>query len=163
MMMIDNFKIQIIHFVFNFSKQPIKLVQLLEANSHLLDGMHLDGKKLGFRLRVGRAYVLFFILAHLFIVPLSFLTHKLFIYLDCHASILVAVLFTSILFVSFGLFRDWLSDSVGRYKIEKSWSVHFPHFSYKSYANKIDKIYSQSKHKNIDVKDLEYFILDKLS
>ena len=76
--MLENLKENIISYIYNISKQPVKLNQLLYANLLFNEGMKLDGTKLGFRLRLGRAYIVFLILAHFIIVPISLITHNLF-------------------------------------------------------------------------------------
>ena len=63
--MIQKIKDKIIDYAYVISNQPVKLQELLSANSLLIEGMHLDGKKLGFRLKLGRAYVIFLVLIKL--------------------------------------------------------------------------------------------------
>ena len=46
--MIQKIKDKIIDYTYVISNQPVKLQELLSANSLLNEGMHLDGKKLGF-------------------------------------------------------------------------------------------------------------------
>ena len=86
--MFEKIKENIISYIYKVSKQPVKLTQLLEANLLHHEGMKLDGSKLGFRLRLGRAYVVFLLLSHIIILPFALISHSLFIALDCHASII---------------------------------------------------------------------------
>ena len=65
--MFENFKLKIISYIYNISKQPVKLDKLLEANLLFAEGMKLDGTKLGFRLRLGRAYIVFLTIANIII------------------------------------------------------------------------------------------------
>jgi hypothetical protein len=162
-MMFEKLKLIIIHNIYNVSKQPIKLNKLLEANQLYLEGMKLDGTKLGFRLRLGRAYVVFLLLAHLIILPLSFILHHFFTVLDCHASILLAVFFTAMLFGIFSFFKEWTRDCVTKLRIKQLWSLHFPHFPYDEFNKEITIIYELSMEENIKSTDLERYILDKLS
>jgi hypothetical protein len=161
--MLETIKLTIIKNIYNISKQPIKLPQLLQANQLYNEGMKLDGSKLGFRLRLGRAYVVFLLLAHIVIIPLSFLIHNFFKMLDCHAAIILAIFFTALLFGIFSFFKEWTRDCVAKQRIMQTWVLHFPHFPYEEYNKEIDKIYALAIEENIKDSDLEMFILDKLS
>lgn len=155
-------KEKIINYVFNISNQPVLFHQLLQANKLYNDGLHLDGKKLGFRLKMGRAYIVFFVLIHLFIIPASLILHGLFAKLDCHASIVLTVIFTAVVFICFGLFKEWLEDEVARRRIREAWSIHFPLFTHKEYSKKVSEIYDEALLLDVQKKDLEQFVLDKL-
>lgn len=155
-------KQRILNYVFNISKQPVLFHQLLQANKLFIDGMHLDGKRLGFRLRMGRAYAVFLTLIHLFIIPGAIILHTLFMNLDCHASIIAAVVFTAVVFICFGLFKEWLEDEIANVRIKEAWAVHFPLFSYEQYNKKVNEIYEEASLLDIQKKELEQFVLDKL-
>jgi hypothetical protein len=161
--MLNKLKLLIIQNIYNISKQPIKLAQLLQANQLHNEGMKLDGTKLGFRLRLGRAYVVFLLLAHIVILPLSFIIHKYFTMVDCHAAIIMAIFFTALLFGIFSFFKEWTRDCVTKQRIMQTWSLHFPHFPYEEYNKEIDDIYTLALTENIKESDIEMFILDKLS
>ena len=161
--MLENLKEKIISDIYNISKQPIKLNILLQANQLFNEGMKLDGTKLGFRLKLGRAYLVFIVLAHIIIAPVALLTHNLFSLLNCHASIIIAVFFTAWLFGIFNFFKEWTRDGVTKRRIRDMWSLHFPHFPYDEYNLEVSKIYEQSIEEEIKQSDLERFILDKLS
>ena len=161
--MFENIKLKVISYIYNISKQPVKLNQLLHANLLFNEGMKLDGTKLGFRLRIGRAYVVFLLLAHFVIIPVAILTHNLFQILDCHASIVLAVFFTALLFGMFSFFKEWTRDCVTKQRIKQMWSLHFPHFPYDEYNKEVSEIYQISINEEIKQSDLERFILDKLS
>ena len=47
--------------------------------------------------------------------------------------------------------------------IKKSWKLHFPFFSYEDYSIKIDVIFDNSIKDEISKRDLEKYILDKLT
>lgn len=160
--MIESIKKRIINYVFNISRQPVLLHELLEANKLFNEGMHLDGKKLGFRLRMGRAYLVFVLLAHVVIIPAAGITHVFFMKADCHASIVVAILFTGLVFASFGLFKEWLSDEIAKKRIKTAWELHFPHFPYEEYQEEVSRIYDEALSKDIGKKDMQRFIVDKL-
>jgi hypothetical protein len=161
--MFETLKLKIISYIYNISKQPIKFHTLLEANQLFNEGMKLDGTILGFRLRLGRAYLIFLILAHLIIVPMALVAHQLFTVLDCHASIVVAVFFTAWLFGIFSFFKEWTRDSVTRQRIKDAWGLQFPYFPYDEYNQEINTIYEQALKDDIKKQDLEAYILDKLS
>ncbi len=152
----------IVNYVFKVSQQPVLLHELLQANKLFNEGMHLDGKKLGFRLNMGRAYLVFVLLIHVLIIPLALILHTFFIHMDCHASIIFAIFFTGIVFASFGIFKEWLSDQIALNKITTAWKLHFPHFPYKDYQDKVCKIYAQALVEDIQKKDLQRYILDRL-
>ncbi len=161
--MIQKFKNLIVNYTYVISKQPVKLQELLSANSSMQEGIHLDGTKLGFRLKLGRAYVIFLILINIIMLPLTFATHEVFQSGDCHVSILITLFVTGAIFASFGLFRDWLCDEVAIKRIQIMWNIHFPHFSYKDYNVKVNNIYKESLKQNISKNELERYIMDELS
>ncbi len=125
--------------------------------------MKLDGTILGFRLRLGRAYIVFLIIAHILILPIALILHELFAILDCHASILLAVFFTALLFGVFSFFKEWTRDGVTQQRIKNAWSLQFPYFDYDEYNDEINSIYEQALRDDIPKNDLEQYILDKLS
>ena len=161
--MFEKIKKSIISYIYNISKQPVKLSELLEANALFNEGMNLDGTRLGFRLKTGKAYFLFIVLIHIIIIPLSFLAHKLFAMLDCHASIIVAVIFTAFVFGMFSVFKDWTRDAVTKERIKNMWALHFPHFPYEEFNKEVSSIYEKAKVDEIKHVDLERYILDNLS
>ena len=161
--MFENLKSIIITYIYKVSKQPVKLNELLAANQLFQEGMKLDGSKLGFRLRIGRAYIVFLILAHIIILPIALVTHEMFQVLNCHASIIIAIFFTALLFGMFTFFKDWTRDSVTKQRIKQMWSLHFPHFPFNEFSVEVADIYSQAQSEEIKQSNLERYILDKLS
>jgi hypothetical protein len=160
--MYQKFKQFLISYIYVISNQPVKLQELLSANCSFNEGLHLDGKKLGFRLKLGRAYLVFLALVNVVLLPLALITHTIFKLVDCHISIFITIFVTGVIFAFFGLFKDWLSDEVAKRRIQMMWVLHFPHFSYEEYNIQVDKIYALSMEENISKQDLERFILDKL-
>lgn len=161
--MFEKLKENIINYIYNISKQPVKLNVLLQANILFNEGMKLDGTKLGFRLRSARAYLLFLVLIHLIIIPTSYIIHELFAALDCHASIIIAVIFTAFLFGIFNYFKEWTNDAVSKMRIKQMWSLHFPHFPYDEFHLEVSNIFEKAKNEDIKHVDLERYILDHLS
>jgi len=161
--MIQTLKKLIISYVYIISNQPVKLQELLMANQLIIEGIHLDGDKLGFRLRLGRAYLVFLAIINLILLPISLGGHVIFQMADCHLSIFIAIFVTGIIFASFGIFRDWLTEEVARTRIKKMWSLHFPLFRYEEYSGEINQIFMKSVDENIQKQDLERYILENLS
>ena len=161
--MIKSLKNKIIDFTYAISNQPVKLQELLSANSLLNEGMHLDGKKLGFRLKLGKAYAVFLVLINIMMLPVTLVTHELFRGGDCHISIIITLFVTGLIFASFGLFRDWLSDEVALKRINMMWKLHFPLFTYTQYNHKVDDIYKKSLEENISKTELQRYVMDELT
>ena len=161
--MFDKLKENIIDYIYIISKQPVKLSELLQANTLFREGMLLDDSKLGFRLRTNRAYIVFILIIQLIIIPLAFLAHNLFAILDCHASIIVAMIFTAFLLGIFHCFKDWTKDAVTKSRIKQMWVLHFPHFPYEEFNKEVTNIYERAQSQDIKQVDLERYILDNLS
>jgi hypothetical protein len=161
--MFNKLKENIIDYIYIISKQPVKLSELLQANTLFREGMILDGSKLGFRLKNSRAYLVFILISQLIVIPLALLAHNLFAILDCHASIIVAMIFTAFLFGIFNCFKDWTRDAVTKARIKQMWILHFPHFPYEEFNEEVASIYEKAKDHDIKQVDLERYILDNLS
>ena len=159
----ESFKNKILEYVYIISKQPILLKDLLVANRQHNEGMHVDPAKLGFRIRLTRAYIVYIALISMILIPLSLLTHKLLAKVDAHISIIGAMIITAAIFIGFNFFRDRLRDVVTLELIKRSWKLHFPFFSYEEYSQKIDEIFGNSINEEISKRDLEKYILEKLT
>ena len=133
-------KDRILEYIYTISKQPILLKDLLVANRQHNDGMHVDPAKLGFRIRLIRAYIVYIGIVLAIIVPISLLTHKPLAKIDPHISILGAMVITAVIFIGFNFFRDKMRDTMTKELIVRSWKLHFPFFSYEEYSSKIDEI-----------------------
>ena len=157
------FKNRILEYVYIISKQPILLKDLLVANRQHNEGMHVDPAKLGFRIRLTRAYTLYVAIVLGILVPISLLTHKPLAKIDPHISIVGAMIITAAIFIGFNFFRDKLRDVVTKELIKRSWKLHFPFFSYEEYSKKIDEIFESSIKDEVTKRDLEKYILDKLT
>ena len=156
-------KDKVLEYVYTISKQPILLKDLLVANRQHLDGMHVDPAKLGFRIKLVRAYIVYIGLVLSIIIPTSLLTHKPLIKVDPHVSIVGAMIITAAIFMGFNFFRDRMRDSITKELIKRSWKLHFPYFSYEEYSAKIDEIFEKSIKDEISKRDLEKYIKDNLS
>ena len=156
-------KSKILEYIYTVSKQPILLKDLLVANRQYNEGMHVDPAKLGFRLNLMRAYMVYIAIVLAILVPISLLTHKPLAKIDPHISILGAMIITAAIFIGFNFFRDKMRDIMTKELIKKSWKLHFPFFSYEDYSIKIDVIFDNSIKDDISKRDLEKYILDKLT
>ena len=161
--MFKKLKLTIIDYIYNVSKQPVKLDKLLEANALFNEGMKLDGTKLGFRIKLGKAYIVFLALAHIIIIPVAYIAHEIFKSVDCHASIVLAVFFTALLFGIFNFFKEWTRDCVTRQRIKRMWSLHFPHFPFEEFSKDVAEIYEEALKDDVKHSDMERYILEKLS
>ena len=156
-------KNKILEYVYTISKQPILLKDLLVANRQHSDGMHVDPAKLGFRIRLVRAYIVYIGLVLAVVVPITLLTHKPLAKIDAHISIIGAMIITAAIFIGFNFFRDRMRDSITKELIKRSWKLHFPYFSYEEYSEKIEEIFEKSIKEEISKRDLEKYIKDNLS
>ncbi|CAM3495351.1 hypothetical protein [Arcobacter aquimarinus] len=156
-------KSSILEYIYTISKQPVLLKDLLVANRQHNEGMHVDPAKLGFRIRLTRAYFVYILIVLAILVPISLLTHKPLAKIDPHISILGAMIITAAIFIGFNFFRDKMRDVMTKELIKKGWKLHFPFFSYEEYSKKIDKIFENSIKDEISKRDLEKYILEKLT
>ncbi|MCT7909529.1 hypothetical protein N5915_08170 [Arcobacter lacus] len=156
-------KNKILEYIYTTSKQPILLKDMLIANRQFNNGMQVDPGKLGFRLKLARAYFLYILIVLGILVPISLLTHKPLAKIDPHISILGGMVITAVIFIGFNFFRDKMRDIMTKELIKKSWKLHFPFFSYEDYSIKIDDIFEKAMKEEVTKKDLERYILDKLT
>ena len=156
-------KNRILEYVYTISKQPVLLKDLLVANRQHSEGMHVDPAKLGFRIRLIRAYIVYIGLVLAILIPISLLTHKPLAKIDAHISIIGAMIITAAIFMGFNFFRDRMRDSITKELIKRSWKLHFPYFSYEEYSEKIEEIFEKSIKEEISKRDLEKYIKDNLS
>ena len=154
---------KIINYIYILSKQPILLRDLLEANRQYNEGMHVEPAKLGFRLKLGRAYLVYIFIVLAVLVPISAIMHKPLANIDPHISILGAMAITALIFMGFNFFNSKMRDVISYRQIKKSWQLRFPYFPYSEYSKKIESIYLQAIKEEISKKDLEKYILDRLS
>ncbi len=161
--MFQEIKNKIIDYVFITSKQPVLLKDLLIANDLYTEKMRVDASKLGFRLDIGKAYKAFAAIALVVVLPVALVAHMLLAKIDSHASIIVSILLTALIFIYFNIFRERLVDSMTIRRIRKAWKNHFPYFPYAEYHEKVAKLYEQAEKAEVPKKELEVYILDHLS
>jgi hypothetical protein len=153
---------KIIPYVFSLSDGPMLFRDLLKTNKMYQEGLKLEGKIPGFRLSIGRSYLVFVALWHLILLPASALFHTVLAKIDCHLLILMAILFTGMFFATYAIFKEYLIDTVALKIIKNAWANHFPHFDYDLHAKEVANIYSEGLEKEIPHKNMQLYILDRL-
>lgn len=156
-------KIKILNYIYNVSKQPVLLKDLLIVNKQLLNGLKPEEARLGFGLNLFRAYKIYCIIVIAILTPILALMHIELSMLNIHVSIFVSVFFTSMVFMGFGFFKDYTRNQITKNIVSKSWENHFPFFPYEKYSRKVDIFFEQAMKEEISRRDLERYILDKLS
>lgn len=162
---IDKFISQkLLPFVFVVSKNPILFHDLLEANRQIKDNITPNAAALGYKIDTKNMFIAFLLLAHiLFILPAVAIVHELFVKMDCHLSIIFAIVFTGLFFVSYSLFKEYLIGLISQERIKEGWKLHFPAFDYESYSKKVADIYNDAIKKKVPRGELEYFVMSNLS
>jgi hypothetical protein len=155
-------KEKIIDYVYTISNQPVIFRDLLSANSHYNEGMYVDAGKLGFRMRIWKAYLAYAGICAIVLIPLFLLLHKALEHLNFHISIIGSIIATAAIFIGFTFFKSWLRDGITLKLIKKVWAIHFPYFSYEKYSKKVEDIYNESLKKEIHKKDLQQYVLEQL-
>ncbi|KFN38684.1 MAG: hypothetical protein JU82_10570 [Sulfuricurvum sp. MLSB] len=153
---------KIVPYIFTLSDDPMLFRDMLNTNKMYQDGLKLEGKIPGFRLSIGRSYIVFIALWHLILFPASAIFHSVLAKIDCHLLILMAILFTGMFFATYAMFKEYLIDTVALRIIKKAWENHFPHFDYDLHAKEVAKIYSEALDKEVPHKNLQLYILDRL-
>lgn len=153
---------KIIPYVFSLSDSPMLLRDLLSTNKMYQDGLKLEGNVPGFRLSVGKSYIVFIILWHLIIFPTAALFHGKLAKIDFHLLIIMAILFTGMFFATYAIFKEYLIDTVAHKILRKGWENHFPHFDYDLHAKEVAKIYAEALEKEVPHKNMQLYILERL-
>jgi hypothetical protein len=157
---IDN---KILPFTFRVSEEPMLYRELLLANKLFDDGMKLEGKIPGMRIRVGRAIFLFAAVWHLvLILPATAIFHASLEKLDCHIAIVASVIFTGFFFSIYFVFKEWLIDRMALHRIKGAWKNHFTHFDYDAHHKEVTALYSKALEEGIPVKEIQLYILNRL-
>ncbi|QKF74274.1 putative membrane protein [Aliarcobacter faecis] len=154
---------RVLNYIYNTSKQPILLKDMLVASVQFNNGMEVDSSRLGFRLRLTRAYIVYIALVLAIIVPISLLTHKSLAKIDSHISIVGGMVITALIFMGFNYFMDLLKTSMTKATIKKAWSLHFPFFAYEEYSTKVNEIFENAMREEVSKRDLQKYILDRLA
>ena len=154
---------KVLDYVYTTSKQPILLKDMLVASVQFSNGMEVDSSRLGFRLRLTRAYIVYIALVLAVVIPISLLTHKLLANIDSHISIVGGMIITASIFMGFNYFMDLLKNTMTKETIKKAWSLHFPFFAYEEYSKDINQFFENAMKEEISKRDLQKYILDRLA
>ena len=154
---------KVLDYVYTTSKQPILLKDMLVASVQFSNGMEVDSSRLGFRLRLTRAYIVYIALVLAIIIPISILTHKPLANIDSHISIIGGMIITASIFMGFNYFMDLLKNTMTKETIKKAWSLHFPFFAYEEYSKDVNQFFENAMKEEISKRDLQKYILDRLA
>lgn len=149
-------------FVFTISNQPMRFSELMHANKIYNDGMNLEYNMTGFRVRLGRIYLVFILLVLFLAIFPTAIFHSALTHIDCHALIILSIIITILLFSTFAIFKSWLIEQVSKQLIMEGWKNHFPHFDYDNNAKKVSNIYTEALEQGIKNKDLQHHIITKM-
>ena len=151
----------IIDFAFEKPKYPMRFRELMEANRIFVD--NLDVKLIpGIKFCRLKLYLVYFIFWNLVIIPLSLLFHRLLAKLDCHISIILAILFTLLFFGTYKIFEEWIKKEAAKRLILDAWQKYLPHFDYDKHREEVAQIYKEALDRDIPKKDIERFVIDRL-
>lgn len=154
---------KILPFMFKLSEQPMLYRELLKANKLYDDGLKLEGKVPGMKIRIGRTILIFAVLWHLFfVVPGMGLFHDELTKMDCHLAIVLAVLFTGFFFASYFVFKEWVIERMAQHQIRQAWKNHFAHFDYDLHHREVAALYSKAIEDEIPNKELQLYILNNM-
>ena len=153
---------KIIPYIFTLSDSPMLLRELLHTNKMYQDGLKLEGNVPGFRMSIGKSYIVFIVLWHAIIIIPAILFHAKLAKLDCHLLMIMAILFTGMFFATYSIFKEYLIDTVALKIVKKGWANHFPHFDYDRHAKEVAIIYADALEKEIPHKNMQLYILEKL-
>lgn len=154
---------RVLNYIFTRSKQPVLLKDLLVATKQYNQGMEVDAGRLGFRLKLSRAYIVYIILVCLVLIPVSLLTHTALAKIDSHISIVGGMVITALIFMGFNFFKDKVVELMTKEVITRAWSLHFPYFAFEEYSKKFVKIFDQAMKEEVSKRDLQKYILDRLT
>ncbi len=153
----------IINVAFDKSDRPLSFMELLKANKIYDDKMSPQGQIPGIRLNLTKSFIIFVLLWHIVIIPVLILSHGILKDVDCHISIILAVLFTLLFFGTYFVFKEWLYEKMLLKKIKENWEHHFPLFGYEKNHETVSRLYTEALEKGIAKNKMRLFIFDNLS
>ncbi len=155
---------KLLPFVFTVSNNPILFQDLLDANRQIKDNLIPNSATLGYKVNTKNMFIAFLILVHIFFIfPGVGILHEILAKMDCHLSIISAIVFTGLFFVSYSIFKEYLIERISLKRIKEAWSLHFPLFDYETYSSKVAEIYNEAIKKKVPRGELEFFVMSKLS
>ena len=153
----------IVPFVFKLTAAPMRFKELLNANKFYHDGMNLENNIHGFKLRLGRAYLVFFAFFLLINIPVVGVLHEIIKDFDSHVLIILTALITGSFFILFSMFKEFLVEKVALIIIQKGWSKHLSLFPFDEYGKDVAFLYGQAVEEEIAIGNLQHYIFDHLS
>jgi len=155
---------KLLPFVFIVSKNPVLFHDLLDANRQMQDNMTPNSALLGYKIHTKNMFISFLFIIHMvFIFPAITILHEVFAKMNCHLSIISAIIFTGFFFVSYSIYKEYLLERISVRRIKEAWSLHFPLFDYDTYSKKLASIYNDAIKKKVSRGELEYFVMSNLS
>ena len=152
---------KIIDFAFTLPRYPMRFWELMEANRIYHD--HRDISRIpGIRYSRIRLYLVYFVIWNMVILPLALLFHSLLAKLDCHLSIILAIIFTLLFFGTYKIFEEWLKERVALQLIREAWSNYLPHFPYQKYGERVAQLYKEALERDIPRRKIEQFIISSI-
>ena len=152
----------IVPFVFTQNDEPLLFRELLKSNKMYDDGLNLEGKIPGTRIRIGRNILVFLIIWNILLLPISIIFHTLLVKIDCHILIITSVIFTGLFFATYSIFKAWMIDRVALKTIKEAWHNHYPHFAYAKHHKQVSRLYGQALDKELPNKEIQLYILDHM-
>ncbi len=152
----------IVPYVFTQNDEPLLFRELLKANKMYDDGLNLEGKIPGTRIRIGRNILVFLLTWNVILLPISIIFHKLLVKIDCHILIISSVIFTGLFFATYSIFKSWMIDRVALKTIKEAWHNHYPHFAYAKHHKQVSRLYGQALDKELPNKEIQLYILDHM-
>jgi len=159
---INNLKEKILNYVFVTANRPLTFIELLKANKIYNEGMSLENEIPVFRLKLSKAYIVFILLWHLIIIPSVLILHSVFAKVDCHISIILAIVFTVLFFATFEMFKEWLFEEMVKKQIQEDWKHHFPLFSYEKNHKHIAEIYTKALEEGVSTNKMRLYIFNNI-
>ena len=152
----------IVPYVFTKNDEPLLFRELLKSNKMYDDGLNLEGKIPGTRIRIGRNILVFLIIWNIALFPVSIIFHKLLAKIDCHILIITSVIFTGLFFATYSIFKAWMIDRVALKTIKEAWHNHYPHFAYTKHHKQVARLYGKALDKDLPNKEIQLYILDHM-
>lgn len=158
-----SFTRRIVEFVFRFSSEPMRFKELLNANKVYNDGMNLENNIHGFKMRLGRAYLVFMALFIVMNIPILGALHGVLLDFDTHIIIILTALITGSFFISFSMFKEFLIDRAALTIIKKAWQKHLSLFPFEEHSKEVAFFYGQAIEDEIAIGGLQQYIFNQIA
>lgn len=158
-----NLSKKILNYIFTASSQPVHFKDLLQANALLNEGIFIDPGRLNFKINLTKTYIVYACICAAILLPLLAIFHFIFVNVNFHISIVSTIFMTSCVFVGFDIFKSKTRKMITKKIIIKTWSIHFPYFTYEKYSKKVEILYNKAQKEKLSSKEMKFFILNELS